>query len=415
MALSLQQLVYMKSILRSSIIAVLIAITTMVAPVFGRTVSIKGNLLKGNIDSTITTVTSNWSFKFELVEATYEKSLQQAVNQTYEQILATKAAAPICAIFPLGDINLLETVTGVSTSSAYNIDKNCKNVTKIPLFHVTLYKAKTRIFFVFTDLENFPLQGWSNNFGHTFIFFKNRKSITGPELTKALAHELSIKVDEKNFLTYYMGIRKFQDSWLYKYIDVSYKPTDNCRAVHAFLSPVIKNHFISERARAFEFKVIKEIYQTDTEDKYEKLSCSSRLLNNLQQLSSIENTFNTFEDKFSYNNALEHFKCLEEPRGERFLNDLQFLNTEKINFYGKETTLCEFFSSPWVNILPDFVNSGPGPRIGGGWKTQSDENTAVNLEKIEGYLQSRQRNDDVKSEIETYLESLTGSTIKDMK
>lgn len=346
-----------------------------------------GSSLKGDIDQSIIQATKDWTFKFELIEASYQSSLQKNIDNTYEQIFAQKSAEPFCAIFPAKDTTLLKLLTGVSSSSARKIEKQCRSIKKTPHI-IDKVTGKGRVFFVFTNTENFPLQGWSNNLGHTFLFFKDRQSITNFELVKSLSHELSIKVDFKSFLTFYMGLNDFEETWVNRNTRVEYNPSNNCRSINIFLNPVIRNHFLAERAREFEFKLIKEIFNSEIEDAYKKLDCSSRLIANIEQLSAINNTFNDETENLNYKYKLKKINCPNESEGERLLNDLLFLKTEKIYFKGKSIPLCEFLSTPWIQVLPYFLNNGPGPRIGGGWKTTTPENTQLIQEEFNQFSEN---------------------------
>lgn len=346
--------------------------------VSAKTIEKDGNTYIVDSGSNVFEATKKWKFKFELVEASKDIELQDYVDQTYEKIFSTKAASQFCAVLDPGNKNIIKAITGVGSSSARRIDKICRTSSKIKNL-MTETDRHTIVYFVFTNVENFPLQGWSNDLAHTFLFFKDRKSITDYDLTKSLSHELSIKLDLRSLFTKQFAYYDFDNSWwLSKESKTVYTPTDRCRAFSIFLSPIFQSHFMSERARNFEFKVIKERLNSDIKDNYDQLSCSDRVLYSIGQLAAINNSFNVDGATSVYEQKLKEYNCRVESDGERLLNDFIFLKSEKIIFKNKNINLCDYLSDPWVQVLPVFMNSGPGPRIGGGWKT-SDSGEISNL------------------------------------
>lgn len=319
-------------------------------------------------DSELQQAVEHWKFKHEIIEVAASRKYQFSVDQAYRKIFSTKSAEKICHIFPKGNAEVISNVLGASIKESRYIDKICSNYLKDP--NPAQYRPNpVRLFFVFPEDSKFPLIGWSNKFGHTFLFLKDKSNIEEKELIRSLAHELMIRLDLKNFLRYYMALNSFDSDLVNLKFNVSYNPTDKCRALSVFNNPLLRTHFISERARGFEFSVLKELYKDEMKDSYKELSCVEKIRSNQKQLISIEDEFNkvdNFEEEISYRDAAQKNDCKIEDSLDRLDRDIEFILNEEITFYRKKQNLCKFFSEPWSQILPLFLNSGPGPRIGGG-------------------------------------------------
>lgn len=310
----------------------------------------------------------NWTFKHEIVEVSSSKKYQYLVDQAYRKIFSTKSAEKICRILRKGDTEVISNIFGTSNKESKNIDKICSEYRKDP--NIAQYRpGSVRLFFVFPEDNNFPLIGWSNKFGHTFLFLKDKNNIDEKELVRSLAHELMIRLDLKNFLRYYMTMNSFEGDVVNLKFNVNYTPKDKCRALSAFNNPLLRAHFISERARSFEFAVLKELFNDEVGESYKELTCVEKIRSNQKQLASIDDEFNRVdndEEEFSYRSAAQKNNCKIDDSLSRLEKDIDFILNEEINFYKGKQNLCKFFSEPWFQILPLFLNSGPGPRIGGG-------------------------------------------------
>ncbi|MNL16799.1 hypothetical protein D3C87_1378540 [compost metagenome] len=211
--------------------------------------------------------------------------------------------------------------------------------------------------------------------GNTYLFFKDIKDISQYALISKLTHELAIRLDFIELIRL-VTYRQIERNLSIDGAVLQYKPQDICRVVSIMTNTPLQLHFRAMRARALESDVLENIYGHPLPAvSSANSSCNSGFIETLPATLDVYHKFGfsageSLGDQ-TYRRTSEANSCPLEDLSTRLIKDMIHLQNESVLVSRKiKVNLCELFRMPLLYSPDEFFHSGPGPRIGGGWKPE---------------------------------------------